>query len=130
MITTFVNNAFRFFKSIISAKLAFVLLWTTFAYCANAQDITMPTVEIEGIDEDSSADSILVTIFKFVGRIAIWAIMLGAGFVALRSIIKSWISQKQNDEARWGAVIGDSIGHVIMAILIIALGTWVLGFLA
>jgi hypothetical protein len=130
MITKLFNKTVRFCKSVFSGKLAFVLLWTTLAYCANAQDITMPTVEIEGIDEDSSADSILVTIFKFVGRIAIWAIMLGAGFVALRSIIKSWISQKQNDEARWGAVIGDSIGHVIMAILIIALGTWVLGFLA
>lgn len=126
----FTNKAMNVIKTVFSSKLGFVLLWTLFAYSVNAQDITMPTVAIDGIDANSSADSILITIFKFVGKIAIWAIMVGAGVVALRSIIKSWITQKQNDEARWGAVIGDSIGHVIMAILIIAVGTWVLKFLA
>lgn len=130
MITQMFNRVMRVGKTVLSSKTSFALLWILFAYCANAQDVTMPTVEIEGIDADTSADNILITVFKFVGKIAIWAIMVGSGVVALRSIIKSWISQKQNDEARWGAVIGDSIGHVIMAILIIALGSWVLGFLA
>lgn len=97
---------------------------------ANAQDITMPTVDIDGIDADSSGDVILITIIKYVARIAIWALMLIAGYIAVKRILSSWNEQKQNDNGRWGAVIGDSIGSIIMVILVIAVGTWLLTFLA
>lgn len=100
------------------------------AFTANAQDITMPTVSIDGIDADSSGDTILITIIKFVARIGIWAAMVIAGFVGLKRILGSWNEQKQNDQGRWGAVISDSIGSIIMVILVIAIGTWLLSFLA
>ena len=90
----------------------------------------MPTVEIDGVDEDTSGDSCVIIILKFVARIAVWAVMVGAGIVALRNIIKGWMAQKNNDEARWGAVIGDVIGNAVMVIFVIAFGTWVLTFLA
>lgn len=89
----------------------------------------MPTVEIDGVDADTSGDDLVVVILKFVARIAIWAVMVGAGIVALRNIIKGWMAQKNNDEARWGAVIGDVIGNAIMVIFVIGFGTWVLTFL-
>lgn len=97
---------------------------------ANAQDITMPTVEIDGIDEDSNGADIIIIILKYLGKIAIWGAMLYSGFVALKTILKSWNEQKSNDQGRWGAVIGDSLGSVIMVIFVIAVGTWVLGFLS
>lgn len=97
---------------------------------ANAQDITMPTVEIDGIDEDSDGADIIIIILKYLGKIAIWGAMLYSGFVALKTILKSWNEQKSNDQGRWGAVIGDSLGSVIMVIFVIAVGTWVLGFLS
>lgn len=97
---------------------------------ANAQDITMPTVAIDGIDADSSGDAILITIIKFVARIGLWALMIIAGFIGVKRILSSWNEQKQNDNGRWGAVIGDSIGSIIMVILVIAVCTWLLTFLA
>jgi len=102
-----------------------------FAGVANAQvDIDMPTVEIDGIDEDSDGAAILVIILKYIARIAIWIAMLLAGLVALKTVLKSWNEQKSNDQGKWGAVVGDSLGSVIMVILVIAVGTWVLSFLS
>src|SRR5687768_1085292 len=88
-----------------------VLFSAGFAY---AQDITMPEVYIEGIDEDSSGDQILIVIIKFVARILLWAIMVIAGFITLKKILSSWNEQKANDQGRWGAVVGDSVGSIIM----------------
>lgn len=111
-------------------QLALMACVGVLAFTANAQDITMPTVAIDGIDADSSGDTILITIIKFVARIGIWAAMVMAGFVALKKILSSWNEQKQNDQGRWGAVISDSIGSIILVILVIAVGTWLLTFLA
>lgn len=98
---------------------------------ANAQvDITMPTVEIDGIDEDSDGASILVTIFKYIARIALWVVMVIAGFLAGKTVLKSWNEQKSNDQGKWGAVIGDSLGSVIMVIFVIALCSWLLTFIS
>jgi hypothetical protein len=95
-----------------------------------AQTITMPEVDITGIDEDSDGSEILIVIFKFIARIAIWIVMGIAGLVALKTILKSWNEQKNNDQGKWGAVVGDSLGSLIMVILVIAVGTWVLTFIA
>lgn len=98
---------------------------------ANAQvDITMPTVEIDGIDEDSDGASILVIIFKYIARIALWIVMVLAGFLAGKTVLKSWNEQKANDQGKWGAIIGDSLGSVIMVIFVIALCTWLLTFIS
>ena len=118
----------RVFKKALPSLLLFTGLVAVAG--ANAVDITMPTVEIDGVDEDSDGASILVTIIKFIARIAIWIVMAGAGLVALKTILKSWNEQKSNDQGKWGAVIGDSLGSVVMVILVIAVGTWVLSFLS
>lgn len=117
-------------KSIVCSPLLLILTAMFFSASVSAQDLTMPTVEIDGVDEDTSGDSIVIIVLKFVARIAVWAVMVGAGIVALRNIIKGWMAQKNNDEARWGAVIGDVIGNAVMVIFVIAFGTWVLTFLA
>ena len=52
-----------------------------------------------------------------------------SGLVALKTILKSWNEQKSNDQGKWGAVVGDSLGSVIMVILVIAIGTWALTFI-
>lgn len=117
-------------KSIVCSPLLLILTAMFFSASVSAQDVTMPTVDIDGVDEDTSGDSIVIIVLKFVARIAVWAVMVGAGIVALRNIIKGWMAQKNNDEARWGAVIGDVIGNAVMVIFVIAFGTWVLTFLA
>lgn len=110
------------------AKLVLLLvLWG--AGFAHAQDITMPEVNIDGIDEDSSGDQILIVIIKFVARILLWAMMVIAGMITLKKILSSWNEQKSNDQGRWGAVVGDSIGSIIMLIGTIAICTWLLTFL-
>lgn len=121
---------FSLAKKYISTSLLLVI-GLLLVGAVNAQvDITMPTVEIDGIDDDSDGASILVTILKYIARIAIWIVMMGAGLVALKTILKSWNEQKSNDQGKWGAIIGDSLGSVIMVILVIAVGTWVLTFLS
>lgn len=118
------------FKKSISTTLV-LLAGIFFAGLVNAQaDITMPTVDIDGIDDDSDGAAILIVILKYIARIAIWIAMLLAGLVALKTVLKSWNEQKSNDQGKWGAVVGDSLGSVIMVILVIAVGTWVLSFLS
>jgi hypothetical protein len=97
---------------------------------AHAVDISMPTVDVDGVDDDADGATIVVVIVKYVVRIAIWACMVVAGIVCLKNILKSWNEQKSNDQGKWGAVVGDSLGSVIMVILLIALGTWALTFIA
>jgi len=120
------------FKRWVSLKnLPLLILIGLFSINAvHAQDITMPEIDIDGIDEDSDGADILIIILKFLGKIAIWGAMLYAGFVALKTILKSWNEQKSNDQGRWGAVIGDSLGSVVMVIFVIAVGTWVLRFMS
>lgn len=120
------------FKRWVSLKnLPLLILVGLFSINAvHAQDITMPEIDIDGIDEDSDGADILIIILKFLGKIAIWGAMLYAGFVALKTILKSWNEQKSNDQGRWGAVIGDSLGSVVMVIFVIAVGTWVLRFMS
>jgi hypothetical protein len=116
-------------KSIVTSKLMLFLL----AMCVtgvNAQEVTFPTVEIEGVDEDTTGGDMVVIIFKWAARIALWVLMVIAGIIGLRNIYRSWVAQKQNDEAKWGAVVGDVIGNAVMVIFVIAFGTWVLSFLA
>lgn len=93
-------------------------------------EFTMPQVNIEGVDEGTSGDGIVVAIFKYIGMIVLWLLMGIAGIIGVKNIAKSWNAAKQNDEGRWGAVAGDVIGNTIMVIAVIALGTWVSGFLA
>lgn len=100
------------------------------ANSAVAQSITMPEVAIAGIDEDSDGSEIVITIFKFIAKIAIWIAMAVAGLVALKTILKSWNEQKSNDQGKWGAVVGDSLGSLIMVMLVIAAGTWILTFIS
>lgn len=116
-----------FQKSILTLLCLVGLLTANSAF---AQTITMPEVDITGIDEDSDGSEILIVIFKFIARIAIWIVMGIAGLVALKTILKSWNEQKNNDQGKWGAVVGDSLGSLIMVILVIAVGTWVLTFIA
>jgi len=120
------------FKRWVSLKnLPLLILIGLFSINAvHDQDITMPEIDIDGIDEDSDGADILIIILKFLGKIAIWGAMLYAGFVALKTILKSWNEQKSNDQGRWGAVIGDSLGSVVMVIFVIAVGTWVLRFMS
>lgn len=118
----------RFKNSIITSLI--VVLGCLLIGSANAQDITMPTVEIEGIDENTDGANILITVFKYIARIVLWILMVVAGFLAGKTILKSWNEQKTNDQGKWGAVIGDSAGSVIMVIFVIAVCTWLLTFLS
>lgn len=120
-------------KIAIFQKSILTLLCMVGLFTANSvfsQSITMPEIQIDGIDEDSNGADILIVIVKFLAKIAIWGVMLYSGFVALKTIVKSWNEQKSNDQGRWGAVIGDSLGSVIMVLFIIAVGTWLLTFIA
>ena len=124
------NKIFAFFTSVLNVRIFLAIVFLSLVTGVQAQDVTMPTVEIDGIDEDTTGENIIIIILKFIARLAIWAIMVGAGYVALKNIVKAWNAQRNNDEARWGVVIGDVIGNAVMVILVIALGTWILGFLA
>ncbi len=123
------STAFRRMASMFSVKLL-VLLALCVVSTANAQNITMPTVNIDGLDDDSAGDEILIILFKYVARIVLWVMMIISGYLALKRILISWNEQKANDQGRWGAVVGDAIGSIVMVIGVIALCTWLLSFLS
>lgn len=129
LLTARVHATIARYKKSISTSLLLVV-GCLLVSSANAQDITMPTVEIDGIDEDTDGANILVVILKYIGRIALWIVMIVAGFLAGKTILKSWNEQKANDQGKWGAIVGDSLGSVIMVIFVIALCTWLLTFIS
>ncbi len=94
-----------------------------------AQTVTFPKVDVDGVDDDSTGSEILIAIFKWGGRFVIWGVMGWAGIVCLKTILASWQEQKSKEAGRWGALVADTFGSVIMVIVVIAIGLWVLSFI-
>lgn len=122
-------RAYRYVQRLMACvNVKSLLLLIMFASFANAQSVNIPTVDIDGIDDDTEGPDIVIIILKYIAKIVIWAAMGFAGFIALKTILKSWNEQKHNEQGRWAAVVGDSLGSVVMVILVILIGTWVLKF--
>ena len=94
-----------------------------------AQEVTFPTVDIDGVEDDSSGSEILVAIFKWAGRLIIWGVMGWAGITCLKTILASWQEQKSKEAGRWGALVADSFGSVVMVMVVVAVGLWILSFI-
>lgn len=94
-----------------------------------AQEVTFPTVDIDGVDDDSTGSEILVAIFKWAGRIVIWGVMGWAGVTCLKTILASWQEQKSKEAGRWGALVADTFGSVVMVMVVVAVGLWILSFI-
>lgn len=91
-----------------------------------AQDsFDLPAVTIPGVTASSSTTEIIQNIIKYGGRFVLWALVLAAGVIYIKSTIKCVAKVRRDDEGKWGEVFGEVIGGAIAVILIIALATWV-----
>ena len=99
------------------------------AFAADSSDFKMPTVTLPGASEDSDPVDMAINTFKFMGQMVMWVLVLIAGFVVVKNIVKSVNKVRRDEEGQWGAVVGDIIGNVVFLVLLIALATWVSGFL-
>jgi hypothetical protein len=93
------------------------------------QTFDMPTVTIPGAGEDADPVDLAVSGFRFMGQMVLWVLVLIAGFVVVKNIVKSVNKARKDEDAQWGAVVGDILGNVVFLVLLIAIATWVNGFL-
>lgn len=93
------------------------------------QKFDMPTVTIPGAGEDADPIDLAVSTFRFMGQLVLWVIVLIAGFVVVKNIVKSVNKARKDEDAQWGAVVGDVLGNVVFLVMLIAIATWVNGFL-
>jgi hypothetical protein len=99
------------------------------AFAADSSDFKMPSVTLPGASEDSDPVDMAINTFKFMGQMVMWVLVLIAGFVVVKNIVKSVNKVRRDEEGQWGAVVGDIIGNVVILVFLIALATWVSGFL-
>lgn len=94
-----------------------------------AADFDLPSVDIAGVDSDSTATEIVVAIIKYAFKMALWIFVLIAGAVFIKNTVKSVSKVRKDEDGKWGDVIGEITGNAVVVILIIALATWVSGLL-
>jgi hypothetical protein len=90
-----------------------------------AADFDLPSVDIAGVDSDSTATEIVVAIIKYAFKMALWIFVLIAGAVFIKNTVKSVAKVRKDEDGKWGDVIGEITGNAVVVILIIALATWV-----
>ncbi len=101
------------------------LILVTVAEPSLAADFDLPSVDIAGVDSDSTATEIVVAIIKYAFKMALWIFVLIAGAVFIKNTVKSVAKVRKDEDGKWGDVIGEITGNAVVVILIIALATWV-----
>lgn len=104
---------------------AVALIALAIAEPSMAADFDLPSVDIAGVDSDSTATEIVVAIIKYAFKMALWIFVLIAGAVFIKNTVKAVNKVRKDEEGKWGDVIGEITGNAVVVILIIALATWV-----
>lgn len=104
---------------------ALALILVAVAEPSLAADFDLPSVDIAGVDSDSTATEIVVAIIKYAFKMALWIFVLIAGAVFIKNTVKSVAKVRKDEDGKWGDVIGEITGNAVVVILIIALATWV-----
>jgi hypothetical protein len=108
---------------------AVALILLAVAEPSMAADFDLPSVDIAGVDTDSTATEIVVAIIKYAFKMALWIFVLIAGAVFIKNTVKSVAKVRKDEDGKWGDVIGEITGNAVVVILTIALATWVSGLL-
>lgn len=111
----------------VMSLLAFALV--AIAQPSMAADFDLPSVDIAGVDTDSTATEIVIAIIKYAFKMALWIFVIIAGAVFIKNTVKSVAKVRKDEDGKWGDVIGEITGNAVVVILTIALATWVSGLL-
>lgn len=92
---------------------------------AFAQTFDLPTVDIDGVDENTPVTETVWLVFKFAVQFILWALVVIAGVVLIKNVLKSIAKVRRDEDGKWGDVAAESMGNAIVVILLIALSTGV-----
>lgn len=107
--------------------LAFAVL--TIAEPTFAQTFDLPSVDIDGVDENTPVTEKVWLIAKFAVQFVLWALVIFSGVTLVKNILKSIAKARREEDGKWGEVAGEAIGNSVVVILIIALSSGVLVWL-
>ncbi len=111
---------------------AFVLLGLAAVSIAEpsfAQTFDLPSVDIDGVDENTPVTEKVWLIAKFAVQFVLWALVIFSGVTLVKNILKSIAKARREEDGKWGEVAGEAIGNSVVVILIIALASGVLVWL-
>lgn len=94
-----------------------------------AQTFDLPSVDIDGVDENTPVTEKVWLIAKFAVQFVLWALVIFSGVTLVKNILKSIAKARREEEGKWGEVAGEAIGNSVVVILIIALSSGVLVWL-
>ncbi len=94
-----------------------------------AQTFDLPSVDIDGVDENTPVTEKVWLIAKFAVQFVLWAVVIFSGVTLVKNILKSIAKARREEEGKWGEVAGEAIGNSVVVILIIALSSGVLVWL-
>ena len=96
---------------------------------AIAADFDLPAVNVPGVSGNSDPVDIFVAIFKFIIKIVLWLAAIIGGLILVKNTAKSINKVRREEDGKWGDVVGEVVGNVIVVIAIIAFATWITGMI-
>jgi hypothetical protein len=98
---------------------------------ALAADFDLPKVDaVTGLDGKKDPMSMIAVLIKFVVKVVLWILVIGAAVVVIKNIVKEVNKVRRDEEGKWGAVVGDIIGNISALLATIAFSTWVNSLIA
>ncbi len=88
-----------------------------------AQSFDLPTVEIDGVDENTPVSETVWAVIKYGVQFVLWVLVVIAGVVLIKNVLKSIAKVRRDEDGKWGDVVGEAMGNAIVVILLIALAT-------
>jgi|GEM_PF-2142013 len=95
------------------------------ANAATAADWGTPGVStIDGLSDAKDPGEMIQISGKFLLKMVLWLIAIGTGIVVAINIAKSVKKVHRDEDARWGNVIGEIAGNVVVFLFILAFIAW------
>lgn len=92
-----------------------------------AADWDIPGVSaIDGLGDAEDPGEMIQILGKWLLKVVLWTAALGTGVVVVRNIVKAIQKVHRDEDGKWGSIIGEIIGNVVVFLAILAIAAWLL----
>ncbi len=92
-----------------------------------AADWDIPGVSaIDGLGDAEDPGEMILILGKWLLKVVLWIAALGTGVVVVRNIVKAIQKVHRDEDGKWGSIIGEIIGNVVVFLAILAIAAWLL----
>ncbi len=97
------------------------------ANSALAADWDIPGVSaIDGLGDAEDPGEMILILGKWLLKVVLWIAALGTGVVVVRNIVKAIQKVHRDEDGKWGSIVGEIIGNVVVFLAVLAIAAWLL----